>query len=99
MHHTGFGFHFPVCFSSVEAFENVFGKLPMIYNLILRNLGENDLVETNRGKKGVADTVGDVNEEEFHAQPPLSFLGTMLRKRRRLVVATMAAAMEPAMCQ
>ena len=43
----------------------------MIYNLILRNLGGNDLVETNQGKKGVADTVGDVNEEEFHAQPPL----------------------------
>ena len=28
--------------ASVEAFENVLGKLPMIYNLILRNLGGND---------------------------------------------------------
>lgn len=57
--------------ASVEAFENVFGKLPMIYNLILRNLGGNDLVETNRGKKGIAETHGDANEEEFYAQPPL----------------------------
>ena len=57
--------------ASVEAFENVFGKRPMIYNLILRNLGGNDLVETNRGKKGITETHGDANEEEFYAQPPL----------------------------
>jgi len=60
--------------ASVEAFQNVFGtcnKPPMIYNLILLNLGRNDMVETNRNKKGIADTIGDVNEEEFLAQPPL----------------------------
>ena len=56
----------------MEAFQNLFGKLPpMICILILRNLGGNDLVETKRGKKGIANTIGDVNKEEFLAQPPL----------------------------
>ena len=49
--------------ASVDAFKNVFGKLPMIYKLILSNNGGNDLVETNRGKKGIAEMQGDASQE------------------------------------
>ena len=49
--------------ASVDAFKNVFGKLPKIYSLILMNEGGNDLVETNRGKKGVAEMQGDASHE------------------------------------
>ena len=49
--------------ASVDAFKNVFGKLPVIYKLILSNNGGNDLVETNRGKKGIAEMQGDASQE------------------------------------
>jgi hypothetical protein len=50
--------------ASVDAFKNVFGKLPVIYKLILSNGGGNDLVETNRGKKGVEEASGDTSQED-----------------------------------
>ena len=40
--------------ASADAFENVFNKLPNIYHNICSNLGGNDLVEANCGKKGAA---------------------------------------------
>ena len=46
--------------TSVEAFTNVFERLPIIYNNIRRNYGGNDLVESNRGKAAKENTLGDV---------------------------------------
>ena len=40
--------------ASKEAFLNVFGKLPVIHNNIKRSRGGNNLVETRRGKAGLA---------------------------------------------
>jgi len=40
--------------ASVDAFQNVFGKLPTIYANIKNNQGGNDTVEANRGKVGAA---------------------------------------------
>ena len=40
--------------ASKEAFLNVFGKLPVIYNNIKRSRGGNNLVETRRGKAGLS---------------------------------------------
>ena len=50
--------------ASVDAFKNVFGKLPVIYKLILSNGGGNDLVETNRGKKAAEEASGDASQED-----------------------------------
>ena len=41
--------------ASEDAFNNVFGKLPVIYANIKNNRGGNNLVESNRGKAGKAN--------------------------------------------
>ena len=49
--------------ASKEAFLNVFGKLPVICNNIKRSRGGNNLVETRRGKAGLAKIAEEEAEE------------------------------------
>ena len=57
--------------ASKEAFLNVFGKLPVIYNNIKRSRGGNNLVETRRGKAGLAKIAKIAEEEAEEDGEPL----------------------------
>ena len=55
--------------ASKEAFLNVFGKLPVIYNNIKRSRGGNNLVETRRGERLVSQKLPTEEEAEEDGEP------------------------------
>ena len=61
--------------ASKEAFLNVFGKLPVIYNNIKRSRGGNNLVETRRGKAGLAKIAEEEAEEDGEPLWPIDAPG------------------------
>ena len=61
--------------ASKEAFLNVFEKLPVIYNNIKRSRGGNNLVETRRGKAGLAKIAEEEAEEDGEPLWPIDAPG------------------------
>ena len=61
--------------ASKDAFLNVFGKLPVIYNNIKRSRGGNNLVETRRGKAGLAKIAEEEAEEDCEPLWPIDAPG------------------------
>ena len=61
--------------ASKEAFLNVFGKLPVMYNNVKRSRGGNNLVETRRGKAGLAKIAEEEAEEDGEPLWPIDAPG------------------------
>ena len=61
--------------ASKEAFLNVFGKLPVTHNNIKRSRGGNNLVETRRGKAGLAKNAEEEAEEDGEPLWPIDASG------------------------